>query len=86
MSPGLTFIFFVAERQQPLARRDVVELLALQVPVQQRARAGRHDGLGQALAAIAVLVRMHQLADFRAVLGDVGGNVGQAGFHGEAFL
>lgn len=76
---GLDGKAFLPQPHQAAARRDVVKLFSDLMAMQLRALAGRERGLGQALRPIAMLRRMHQLADFGAVLGDVGQDVGVAG-------
>ena len=68
---------FVAQRHRPVAAGDGINLHAGGVAVQQRCRARRHDGLGQALLAHRMQVRVQQFADFGAVPGDVGRDVGE---------
>ena len=61
--------------------RYVIQLFANLVPVQLRFLTRLNDRLGQTLSGIAVNGRMHQFADFLAVLGDVGRDGPLAGFH-----
>jgi hypothetical protein len=68
------------------ALRDVIQLFAHQVPVQLRFLTRPDDCLGQTLSGITVNDRMHQFADFRAVLGDVGRDGLIADFHALSHL
>lgn len=70
----------VTQGHTALTRRDVVDLFASPVAMQLRRLARRDDGLGEALAGVAVNVRVHELANDRPVLGDESGHITVACF------
>ena len=75
-----------ATQLAPGAMGEMVNLFCDKVPVQRRALAGMQRGLGQALLAVALRCRVHQLADLRSVLGDVGSYVCVSRLHHMASL
>src|SRR5690242_9027483 len=77
----LHFEAFLIERHQTTSGNYVIQLLAGEVFVQQSFLSRKYSRFRQALSAVAVLVRVHQLADLRAVLGPVRTDFAVAGTH-----
>src|SRR5689334_10080761 len=77
----LHFEAFLIERHQTTAGNYVIQLLAGEVFVQQSFLSRKYSRFREALSAVAVLIRVYQLADLRAVLGPVRTDFAVAGTH-----